>query len=372
MKHVIDAATQDKLYMLRALALAPRGRGRVEPNPMVGCVLLKDGCIIGEGWHRRFGGPHAEIEALRACRTSPRGATAYVTLEPCCIQGKTPPCTAALIAAGLARVVAATRDPNPRVSGNGLAALRRAGIQVTCGVCEADARRLIAPFKKWIRTQTPWVILKWAQSLDGRIATRGGDSRWISDERMRGDAHQLRGRVDAILVGVGTVLKDDPELTCRLARPLRVASRVVLDSRLRTSLSARLVRTARRVPTIVVCGRRANKSRQISLETAGCRVIRVASDGRGVRLPDTLVALGRLGISSVQVEGGGQVLGSFVDANLGDEFHVYLSPTIIGGQLATPAVGGLGVARVGDARNIRDAKLKRLGRGWLLVGVARE
>ena len=201
------------------MALAVRGQGAVEPNPMVGCVLVRGGRVVGEGWHKRFGGPHAEVEALRAAGRAARGATAYVSLEPCCHFGKTPPCTDALIAAGVSRVVAAMRDPFPKVRGRGRRLLEAAGIKVGMGLCEAEAMRLNAPYLKRQRTGRPWVILKWAQSVDGRIATRTGDSKWISSEDSRAQAHDLRGRVDAVIVGVGTVRADDPLLTCRHGRP---------------------------------------------------------------------------------------------------------------------------------------------------------
>src|SRR5262245_29686131 len=200
----------DTLFMRRALRLALRGQGGVEPNPLVGCVLVRAGRIIGEGWHAKFGGPHAEVRALKSCQSSPRGATAYVTLEPCCHHGKTPPCTDALLAAGVTRVVAAVRDPNPAVHGRGAETLRKAGIRVEFGLLAAEGADLIAPFAKLVKTSRPWVILKWAQSLDGVIATRTGDSKWISDEACRAHAHRTRGRVDGILVGVNTLLRDDP------------------------------------------------------------------------------------------------------------------------------------------------------------------
>lgn len=360
----------ERAWMQRALALALRGEGLVEPNPMVGCVLVRGQRVIAEGFHRRFGGPHAEIEALKRC--SPRatnGATAYVTLEPCCYYGKTPPCTAALITARVGRVVAAVRDPNPRVAGRGADALRKAGIRVDFGLCAPEAGVLIAPFAKWIATKRPWVILKWAQSLDGRIATRTGESKWLSDEAARAQAHRTRGRVDAIVVGVRTVLADDPELTCRAGRPARIARRVVLDTHLRTPLSARLVRGARKIPTWIVCGRGAPAARRRSLERAGCEVLPVATAAGRVSLPAVLELLGAKGIARVLVEGGGQVLGGFFDAGLADEVQLFLTPRLIGGSEAPPALAGIGVAAVADSAVFTaPPRLSKLGSGWLITG----
>lgn len=357
----------DTAFMRRALQLAARGQGRVEPNPMVGCVIVARGEIIGEGSHRRFGGPHAEIEALRRCRRSPRGATVYVTLEPCCHVGKTPPCTEALIDAGVGCVVAAMRDPNRAVHGRGLAKLRAAGVQVETGILAGDAAALNAPYVKLMRQGRPWVILKWAQSLDGKLATHTRDSRWISDARARAHAHQVRGRVDAIMVGRNTVLTDDPQLTCRLARPRRVAVRVVLDARLRTPPTVKLVRSARRVPTWIICGLRVPRSYAETLVDAGCQVHRVPREGNHLSLPAVLDLLGAHGMTNVVVEGGGELLGRFIDQRLVDELQVYVAPVLIGGRDAVPALGAQGAATVREALRLpRDATVRRLGNGWFV------
>lgn len=352
--------------MRRALELAARGQGRVEPNPMVGCVIVARGKILAEGVHRRFGGPHAEIEALRRCPTSPRGATVYVTLEPCCYTGKTPPCTEALIEARVRRVVAAMRDPNPPVAGRGFRKLRAAGIQVETGLLAEQAAELNAPYLKLLREKRPWVILKWAQSLDGKIATRTGDSKWISDEQCRAHAHRVRARMDAILVGRSTVLTDDPQLTARVSKVHRVATRVILDTRLRTPTNAKLIRSARRTPTWVICGPQAPRPREKALHAAGCEVHRVARDGRYLALPAVLDLLGTHGMTNVLVEGGGEVLGGFIDQRLADELHVYVAPLLIGGTDATSAIEGIGPDTVRGALRLPDGtSLKRLGRGWL-------
>ncbi len=357
----------DAAFMQRALRLATRGQGYVEPNPMVGCVIVRQGKIVGEGYHRRFGGSHAEIEALRRCRSSPRGATVYVTLEPCCHFGKTPPCTHALIEAGVRRVVAAMRDPTPQVAGRGFRKLQAAGIPAESGVLAEQAAELNAPFLKLMRDKRPWVILKWAQSLDGKIATRTGDAKWISDEHARAHAHRVRGRVDAILVGGNTVLTDDPQLTCRVGRARRVATRVVLDAELRTPLKARLVRSAHKTPTWIVCAAGAPRSRAKALEAAGCVVQRVARERPGLSLPAVLDLLGSAGMTNVLVEGGGRLLGSFLDERLADEFHIYVAPLLIGGVQAVSALSGRGAATVREALCLPEkTTIRRLRSGWLV------
>lgn len=356
--------------MRRALALAKRGLGRVEPNPMVGCVLVRRGDVVGEGWHRRYGGPHAEIEALRRAGPRARGSTAYVTLEPCRHTGKTPPCTDALLAAGVARVVAAVHDPEPTVSGGGAAIMRSRGIAVDVGCCGDEATALAAPFLKLKRAGRPWVILKWAQSLDGKIATREGDSRWISDEASRAHAHRTRGRVDAVVVGVGTVLADDPMLTCRVGRPRRVATRVVLDAQLRTPSRAALVRTARQAPTWVVCGSTAPSRRRAALERAGVMVVDLPQRDGCIALPALLDFFGAASMTNVLVEGGGRVLGAFADAGLADEVHVYVAPRLIGGAGAVGPLHARGAGAVAEALSFATPPtVTRTGDGLFVRGV---
>jgi diaminohydroxyphosphoribosylaminopyrimidine deaminase/5-amino-6-(5-phosphoribosylamino)uracil reductase len=368
MTHFTD---DDRRRMRRALALAARGQGLVEPNPMVGCVIVRGGRVIGEGYHRRFGGPHAEIDALRRCRAAPRGATVYVTLEPCSHQGKTPPCVRALIDAGVARVVVGASDPNPRVHGRGVRALRRAGIRVDVGLLEGAAALLIAPFAKYITTHRPWVTLKWAQSIDGKIATRTGDSKWITDEQCRRHAHTTRGRVDAILVGVETVIRDDPELTCRLARPRRRALRVVLDTHLRTPIDSKLAATARRTPTWIFCGPRAPRRRRTALEHRGCRVTPVSLSRGHVALHAVLTRLGAANVTNLLVEGGGRVLGAFFDERLGDAAHIYITLGLIGGREAVGALHGVGVGSPGDAAALDVIGCQATGSGLFLSGLLR-
>src|SRR5262245_57065762 len=258
----------DREWMAQALALAERGRGYVEPNPLVGAVVVRDGRLVGEGWHRRYGEAHAEVNALHEAGEAARGATLYVTLEPCCHHGKTPPCTDAVLRFGVRRVVAAMTDPFPRVAGGGVERLRTAGLEVETGLLEADARRLNAPYLKLLATGRPYVHAKWAMTLDGKLATRTGDSKWISSDASRRRVHELRGRMDAILVGIGTALADDPLLTARPPGP-RTARRIVLDSRLRLPPTSRLVQTAREVLTTVVAAASADEGAAGRLPQAG-------------------------------------------------------------------------------------------------------
>ncbi len=328
----------DAEAMARALALAERGRGHVEPNPLVGAVVVRDGRPVGEGWHQRYGEAHAEVNALAAAGEAARGATLYVTLEPCCHFGKTPPCTDAVIRAGISRVVAAMSDPFPQVAGRGAELLRRAGIAVEVGLGEAEARRLNAPYLKLLATGRPYVHAKWAMTLDGKIATRSGDSKWISNEASRRRAHELRGRMDAIVVGIGTVLADDPLLTARPPGP-RTPVRVVLDHRGRTPPTSKLAQTARDVPTwIVTRGGTADP-----LAALGCVVL---------DLPDVealLDEMGRRRMTNVLIEGGADVLGRFLDARAIDEVHVFIAPRLIGGLQAKTPIAGAGIEKMADA-----------------------
>jgi diaminohydroxyphosphoribosylaminopyrimidine deaminase / 5-amino-6-(5-phosphoribosylamino)uracil reductase len=337
----------DSRWMQRALELAERGRGAVEPNPLVGAVIVRDDVAVGEGWHQRYGGPHAEVHALAAAGDAARGATLFVTLEPCCHQGKTPPCTDAVLRAGIRRVVAALRDPFPQVAGKGAELLSAAGVSVEFGLGKIEAFRQNAPYLTLLATGRPYVHAKWAMTLDGKIATRTGDSKWISNDASRRRVHELRGRMDAVLVGIGTVLADDPRLTARPPGP-RVATRIVLDSHGRIPCDSVLVRSARETPTLVVVTT-ASTEREIELTEAGCEVLRVAAvDGR----PDVdavLAELGRRGVTNVMVEGGSTVLGSFLDAGALDEVHVFIAPRLAGGSAAHTPCGGRGVEKIAAA-----------------------
>jgi diaminohydroxyphosphoribosylaminopyrimidine deaminase/5-amino-6-(5-phosphoribosylamino)uracil reductase len=359
----------DAFFMARALELAAKGQGFVEPNPMVGCVIVRDGAVVGEGWHRKFGGPHAEIEALRIAGVSARGATVYLTLEPCCHYGKTPPCTEALISAGISRVVCAQMDPYEAVSGHGIEALTKAGIEVEIGLMEAEARKLNAPYLKLVTSGRPWIIAKWAMTLDGKIATRSGDSRWISGEQSRAIVHQLRGRVDGIMVGHGTAKQDDPMLT---ARPpgARVATRIVVDSKASLSLESQLAKTAREVPVLISAGANASPENVARLEAAGCEIVicRERQASNRVAIGAVLDELGRRRITNVLVEGGGELLGSLFDAGAIDEVHVFIAPILIGGGNARMAVAGTGLEGIGSALRVPKFEISHVGDDLYLRG----
>ncbi len=355
--------------MRRALDLARRGAGLVEPNPMVGAVVTDSGgTVVGEGWHAVFGGPHAEVAALVAAGDRARGGTLFVTLEPCCHHGKTPPCTEAVVAAGVARVVVGCRDPFPPVAGAGIGRLREAGIAVDVGVCAAEAERLVAPFRTLVERGRPWVVAKWAMSLDGRVATASGESRWISSAESRALVHGLRGRMDGILVGSGTALADDPLLT---ARPpgRRTAVRIVLDGRARLPAESRLVRTAREAPVLVVVAAGAEADRVRPLEAAGCEIWRSAGVDRRERLVGLLAELGRRRLTNLLVEGGPEVLGSFFDAGLVDEVWAFVAPRIIGGAAAVAPVGGVGVTALAAAAGIAVEEVSHPGGDLLVRGL---
>ena len=354
----------DEHFMGVALELAAAGEGAVEPNPMVGCLLVKDGQVIGQGYHQKFGGHHAEVEALLSLASAgeAKGCTAYVTLEPCCHHGKTPPCTRSLIDAGVSRVVIAMRDPFAKVDGAGIAELRDAGIDVAVGCLKSDARKLTLPFVKLVSTGRPWVIAKWAMTMDGRIATRTGDSQWISGPNSRREVHQLRGRVDAVIVGMGTVAADNPMLNARLddwkhcsnsgkryAPPKRIAQRVVLCHHCLPSDQSLLIKTADEYPTLLVTTPLINKSELAKLERLGAKTLCLGVQDRSEMVGLVLEHLGERGATNVMVEGGGEVLSSFFSAGEIDEAHVYIGPKVFGGKDATGPVGGLGVAKVADA-----------------------
>lgn len=354
--------TADERTMRRALALAIRGRGAVEPNPMVGAVVLSAGGeVVGEGYHGRFGGPHAEVNALAAAGDRARGGTLIVTLEPCCHHGQTPPCTDAVLRSGVRQVVAAMADPFPQVAGGGLKLLRDAGLDVAVGVCEAEAKRLNAPYLKLLRTGRPWVIAKWAMTLDGKIATRTGDSKWISGEGSRRLVHELRGRVDAVIIGRGTVVADDPLLTARPPGP-RVATRVVLSTSGELPERCRLRATAKDVPVLVATG---NESKLTGWAADGAEVLALPTSDGGVSVDALLSELGRRRMANVLVEGGAGVLGSFLDARAVDEVWVFVAPKLVGGAGPSP-VGGRGVERIAEALRTNEMTVERTGEDVLM------
>ncbi len=350
--------------MRRALRIARKGEGRVSPNPMVGAVIVRDGRIIAEGYHRCCGANHAETNALMAAQGPVKGATLYVTLEPCSHHGRTPPCVEALIASRIGRVVIGTVDPNPLVCGKGIEALRRRGIETTVGVLDEECRRLNEIFFKFIRTGIPFVTVKFAQTLDGRIATSEGHSRWISSPASLRFAHRLRATHDAILVGAGTVLKDDPELTCRLV-PGRNPLRLVVDSRLRIPPDSRLFAGAPGERGIVATTERAPGRRRRLFEKRGIELFTLEPDQTGqVDLGDLLRTLGRRGTASLLVEGGAALITSFLKAGLADRMIVVLAPKIVGEGIN--AIGDLGIRRMDDALNLSVERILRRDGDWIL------
>jgi len=351
----------DRKWMRRAVRLAARGQGETNPNPLVGCVVVKGGRVVGEAWHRRAGGRHAEVQALARAGAKARGATLYVNLEPCVHHGRTPPCAPLLIEAGLRRVVAAMRDPDPRVDGRGVALLRRAGIAVTLGLLEDEAAALNERFVVAARRSRPYVTLKAALTLDGRIATARGESKWITSPAQRRDARRLRGLHDGVAVGIGTVLADDPMLLPqpRVTRPFY---RVVFDSRLRLPPGGRLARSARSSPVWVVCAK-AEARKRAALERKGVTVLEQPSRGARVSLARAVRELWRRGIRSLVVEGGSELLGAFLAARLVDAVALYRAPVILGGREGVPAFGGPAAPRLADALALRPASAAQR-RAW--------
>jgi len=376
-------ADASQRFLREALRLA--AAGQTSPNPMVGAVVVRGNRIVGRGYHARAGEPHAEIMALAAAGRRASGARLYVNLEPCCHFGRTPPCTDAIVSAGVGEVIACMRDPDPRVNGRGFRALRAAGVRVKVGTLATEARRLNAAFVRWAGSGLPFVTLKAGMSLDGRIATRTGESKWITSPAARAAARALRGEHDAVLVGVNTVLADDPRLTApgrsrrgRAAErrkapaqgmPVRgVPVRVVMDSRLRTPPGAKIIAGAGG-EAVILTGRDAPVRRRRQLERAGALVLEVpVKDGR-LSLRGALKELGRRGILSVLIEGGGELLGSALDARIGDRMVLYVAAVVIGGHKGRSAFGGRGVAHLGDAMRLRDLTVRDIGGDLVVDGM---
>ncbi len=358
----------DERYMRMALRLAAKARGRTSPNPLVGAVVVKNGRPIASGWHRRAGEPHAEAIALRKAGTAARGATLYVTLEPCSHTGKrTPPCAPLVVSSGVKRVVVAMIDPNPRVSGSGIRAIGKAGIEVLTGVCRAEAERLNEAFIKYMRSGLPFVTMKIAQTLDGKIATASGESQWITGQEARREGHRLRDRNDAVLVGVNTVLKDDPSLTTRIPGG-RDALRIVADSRLRMPPSAKIITQRSAARTIVATTAGAPEARIRKIERAGAEVLVVRSaDGR-VDLKDLMRKLGKRNVQSVLIEGGSEVHASALAAGIVDKAVLFIAPTLMTGRDSLCCIGGESPATLSRAFRLRDVALRRVGRDIVVEG----
>ncbi len=367
-------ASRDQALLARAVELAERGRRHVSPNPMVGAVVARDGETLGEGWHAILGGPHAEVAAIRACgERDLRGATIYVSLEPCCHQGRTPPCTDAILAAGLSRVVVAADDPSPKAAGRGLGILRDEGVEVAVVAADSDlgrrARLQNQPFRKHARTGLPWVMQKTATSLDGRLATHSGDSRWISSGPSRDLAHGWRAEVDAVVVGIGTALADDPLLTARVPGVSRQPRRVVFDSEARLPLDGKMVASVDEAPVTVIAGRAASRSAVDALHASGVEVIVVTGENEHSRVRAALSELGQRGVSSLMLEGGSHLAGAFFDAGEIDELRMFVAPMLLGGRTAPSLIGGEGVERIADA--VRPVHVSRQPVGDDLLTIAR-
>ena len=347
----------NSVYMKRALTLARRGR--TSPNPMVGAVVVRDGKIIGEGFHPKAGEPHAEVFAMDASGSSAKGADLYVNLEPCCHQGKTPPCTDAIIQSGIKRVFAAMVDPNPEVGGKGIEILRKAGIDIQIGLLEAEAKELNLGFIKRVTTGLPFVLWKAAMTLDGKIATRTGDSKWVTCECARKEVHRLRCRCDAVMVGIGTVLADDPELTVRGIRGAVNPMRIVVDSRASTPPNAKVLNSD--ATTIIATLRDISDDRMDALWNAGARVLGIRDvDGR-VDLRYLMGELAKMGVNNVLLEGGGELAASMLDAGLVDRGIIFLAPKIAGGRDAKTPVEGKGIELMSQALNVSKPKVRRFG-----------
>ena len=371
----LTAADQD--HLARSIELAEFGLGRVHPNPMVGALIVRDEKVLGEGWHGQCGGPHAEVNAIadaQAAGADVAGATLYVSMEPCCHHGKTPPCTDAVIAAGIARVVVASDDPSAKASGRGLGILRDEGIDVD--VADGDlaerARLINQAFRKHARTGRPWILFKSAMTLDGKVATRTGDSQWISDESSRARAHRWRASVDAVVVGIGTALADDPQLTARVEGVHHQPHRVVFDATARLPLDSKLVSATPGSALTVVVSRAARRSAVEALEMAGAEVVVATGENEPARVRSALDLLGARGITSVLLEGGPHLAGAFLDAGEIDEVRLFLAPLLLGGRAARDPLEGEGVERISEALRALTLDCERVADDLLISARLRE
>lgn len=355
---------KDIEYMRLALQLAEKGLGWTSPNPMVGAVIVKNDEIIGQGWHERYGQFHAERNALAACTQSPEGATIYVTLEPCSHHGKQPPCAEAILKAGISRVVVGCGDPNPLVSGRGIAILRDQGVEVTENILRKECENLNQIFFHYIQTETPYVVMKYAMTMDGKIAAYTGASKWITGEAAREHVQKERHRLTAIMVGVGTVLADDPLLTCRIPEG-KNPIRIICDTHLRTPLTSRIVRTAGEVPTIIAtcCN---EEKRQQEYEQAGCRIVRVEERNGRVDLQRLMKRLAQEQIDSILLEGGSVLNWAALESGIVQKVQTYIAPKLFGGQGAKTPIGGEGVPIPADAFFLKNTSITRLGEDILL------
>jgi diaminohydroxyphosphoribosylaminopyrimidine deaminase / 5-amino-6-(5-phosphoribosylamino)uracil reductase len=350
----VQRTETDHAHLARAIELAQNGLGRVSPNPVVGAVVVREDLVLGEGWHEHYGGPHAEVNAIAACGDADLGgATLYVSLEPCCHEGKQPPCTEAILAAGIRRVVVASDDPTEKASGGGLGILRDEGVEVDVagGELSTRARLQNQAFRKHARTGRPWVLFKSAMSLDGKVATQTGDSKWISGEDSRLRAHRWRAECDAVAVGIGTAVADDPQLTARVDDVYRQPRRVVFDSTGRLPLDSKLVSEAPEAPLVVVVSRAAPRANTDALENAGAEVLVATGEHEPARVRSALDQLGGLDepVTSVLLEGGPHLAGAFLDSGEIDELRLFIAPLLLGGRTARDPLEGMGVEQIADA-----------------------
>jgi diaminohydroxyphosphoribosylaminopyrimidine deaminase/5-amino-6-(5-phosphoribosylamino)uracil reductase len=362
----------DQTFMALALRLAAKGRGFTSPNPMVGAVVVAKGRVIGRGYHRHVGGPHAEVEALRKAGRRALGATLYVSLEPCSHRHKrTPPCVPFVLQSRVRRVVIAMRDPNPRVRGRGIKALRAAGMKVEVGCLGDQAERLNESYCHWQRTRQPFVVLKAGMTLDGKIATPRGESQWITGEAARRDAHRLRSHVDAVLVGIGTVQKDDPQLTVRELGRKRQPLRIVIDSQARIAPTAKVLMPPLRAGTVLVVTDRAPKTRIKTLRSLGVNVLMLPNRAGRVPLNSLFRTLGRLAVTSILVEGGSEINAGVVGERLVNRVVFYVAPKLMGGQDAKGVIGGGGPPRLAQALALEDMTLRRVGPDLRVEGLVK-
>jgi diaminohydroxyphosphoribosylaminopyrimidine deaminase/5-amino-6-(5-phosphoribosylamino)uracil reductase len=370
----VITVSPDQIYMKRALSLAARGKGKTNPNPMVGAVIVSQGHVVGEAYHHQAGKPHAEILALHRAGPRARGGVLYVTLEPCCHSHKrTPPCVPLLLQSGLTRICVAMADPNPQVSGHGIHMLKRAGLQISIGVLEDEAQQLNAVYRHWITTGRPFVILKGAMTLDGKIATRTGQSKWITSDQARQDVHRVRSQVDVVMVGIGTVLADNPELSARgskgatLGRTGRQPVRVVLDSRLRIPFKSKILQWVHEQPTILCTTVQASPKKIQTLREQHVQVWVLPQKKGRVSLRASLAQLGKEGMSSVLLEGGSTLNASALNEGLVNQVRLYVAPLLMGGQDAKSLIGGVSPKALERAWRLVNPELRKIGQDWLLT-----
>lgn len=362
----------DRHFMKTALELAALGRGTTSPNPMVGAVIVKDGKIIGKGYHKAAGSAHAEVNAIDDAGDAARGATLYVTLEPCNHTGRTPPCTEKILAAGISRVVVAIEDPNPDVRGGGNRYLSEKGVEVTTGVCESRARLLNENFIRYVTTGRPFVTLKWAATLDGRIATRTGDSRWVTGAESRAFVHGMRHASDAILVGINTVRQDDPSLTARLENAAgKDPHRIVLDTKLSIAANAKMLTQDSDADTFIITGNNISETKRKTIESLGARVIRTQLKKGRIDLDALMDRLGKMEITSLLIEGGGKVIASALAAGIVHKVSLFYAPKILGGDDGVPVCSGRGPEKMDSSIRVRDIRLHRFGEDIMLEGYLR-